>query len=490
MILKASQRGGGKQLAVHLMRTDENEHVEIHEIRGFVSDDLPGALKEAYAVSQGTKCKQFLFSVSLNPPEQERVGIELFEQAAERIEQKTGLAGHPRIIVFHEKEGRRHAHAVWSRVDAETMTAKNLPHFKLKLRDISRDLYLENDWKMPRGLMNSAERDPRNFTLAEWQQAKRAGLDARDLKATMQECWAVSDSRAAFAQALKERGLTLARGDRRGHVALTHEGEALSVARYVGKKAKEVRLRLGEPDALPSVDEAKHQIASEMLPVMKQHLETLRTQHQRQREPVETRREAMAAANRAERQRLDEAQRQRWEQETRDRANRLNKGMRGLWDRLTGRHKELSRQNTAEALAALQRDRDQRQSLIEAQMRERQALQTQIRSLRDRQADELKMLLRDREHYRGLNKATPDEGRRHTSASAQREERRGDERSSPSSNSLRSNFDRLAQLRRDGEADPASETNRNRTPADRLEKLRDGRKPAEQSERKGPEPER
>ena len=29
MILKGSQRGGAKQLALHLMKTEENEHVEI-----------------------------------------------------------------------------------------------------------------------------------------------------------------------------------------------------------------------------------------------------------------------------------------------------------------------------------------------------------------------------------------------------------------------------------------------------------------------------
>ncbi|WP_256923966.1 hypothetical protein [Sphingomonas sp. IBVSS2] len=46
MILKASQRGGGMALAAHLLKA-ENEHVEIHEIRGFVSDDLKGAMKEA-----------------------------------------------------------------------------------------------------------------------------------------------------------------------------------------------------------------------------------------------------------------------------------------------------------------------------------------------------------------------------------------------------------------------------------------------------------
>ena len=195
MILKASQRGGGKQLGLHLMKKEDNEHIELHEIRGFVSDDIVGALKEAHAVSLDTKCKQFLFSVSLSPPPEERVPVETFESAIQRIEQRTGLEGHPRIVVFHEKEGRRHAHAVWSRIDAEAMTAKNLPFFKTKLRDLARELYLENDWKMPRGLMNSREADPRNFTLKEWQQSKRMGRDARatlpSRNGSRQNAWAM-----------------------------------------------------------------------------------------------------------------------------------------------------------------------------------------------------------------------------------------------------------------------------------------------------------
>lgn len=78
-----------------------------------------------------------------------------------------------------------------------------------KLRDISKELYLENDWEMPRGFIDSQARDPRNFTLAEWQQAKRLGLHGRELKSMMQECWAASDSRAAFVHALGERGIGL-----------------------------------------------------------------------------------------------------------------------------------------------------------------------------------------------------------------------------------------------------------------------------------------
>lgn len=225
MILKGSQRGGGQELAVHLMRTDENEHAEVHELRGFAADDLPSAFKEAQAVSRATKCRQFLFSLSLNPPETENVSVAAFEAAIDRIEEKLGLEGQPRAVVFHEKEGRRHAHCVWSRIDSETMTARQMSFFKTRLTEVSRELYLEHDWKMPRGLADSSLRDPANYTLAEWQQAKRAGHDARAFKDAVQDAWAISDGKGAFANALKERGLWLARGDRRGHVLLDHTGE-------------------------------------------------------------------------------------------------------------------------------------------------------------------------------------------------------------------------------------------------------------------------
>ncbi len=247
MVLKGSQCAGGTQLAIHLLKTDDNEHVEIHEVSGFVSDAPMDAFKEAYAISRGTKCRQFLFSLSLSPPEKESVPVCIFEQAIANIEKKIGLAGQPRVIVFHEKEGRRHAHCVWSSIDVDRMKAINLPHFKLKLRDTSRELYLENNWQMPRGLVNSEERNPLNFTQAEWQQAKRVKQDPRAIKAAFQDCWAISDSRAAFAQALEERGYYLAKGDRRGFVAVDWRGEKYAVSRWVGIKAKDVTARLEYP---------------------------------------------------------------------------------------------------------------------------------------------------------------------------------------------------------------------------------------------------
>lgn len=70
-------------------------------------------------------------------PETENVPVSVYEDAIVWCEQKLGLENQPRVIVFHEKQGRRHAHCVWSRIDADTMKAINLPHTKLKLMDIS-----------------------------------------------------------------------------------------------------------------------------------------------------------------------------------------------------------------------------------------------------------------------------------------------------------------------------------------------------------------
>jgi len=104
MILKGSQRGGGKQMAIHLLNAELNEHVKVHEVRGFIAPDVMGALNEAYAVSKGTQCKQFMYSVSFNPPQNEKVPISVFMDAIDKSEKKLGLMDQPRVVVFHEKE--------------------------------------------------------------------------------------------------------------------------------------------------------------------------------------------------------------------------------------------------------------------------------------------------------------------------------------------------------------------------------------------------
>lgn len=174
MILIGSQRSGASALADHLMNARDNDHVELLELDGFMADDLHGALAEAQAISKATKCQQYLFSLSLNPPPDQIASEQDFIDAADRIQDKLGLNGQPRAIVIHEKEGRRHAHVVWSRIDAEEMKAINLPHFKRKLRDMARDLYLDHGWELPKGLQRYG-----NANLRVLASCLCAGLDNR-----------------------------------------------------------------------------------------------------------------------------------------------------------------------------------------------------------------------------------------------------------------------------------------------------------------------
>ncbi len=213
MILKGNQRANGKELALHLLIVEDNEHAVIHELRGFLTDDLIGAFKETEAISLGTKCRQYLFSLSLNPPKSANVPVVEFECVIGEIERRMGLMHQPRAIVFREKKGRRHAHCVWSRIDVDQMRAINLPHTKLRLQDISRELFLEHDWEMPAGLRRAQDRDPLNFTASEAGQAKRVKRDPAELKKLLKSCCEVSDSRSAFTNALIEQGFVLASGD-------------------------------------------------------------------------------------------------------------------------------------------------------------------------------------------------------------------------------------------------------------------------------------
>lgn len=331
MILKAKERGDAGQLARYLLATRDNEHVELHEVAGFMSDDLIEAFHEADAIARGTRCKNYLFSMSLNPPEGAHVETEVFENTADLIEKKLGLDDQPRAIVFHEKDGRRHAHVVWSRIDTEQMRAINLPHFKSKLKDVSRKLFLEHGWDMPRGLQDWSLRDPENFTREEWQQAKRAGVDPREIKAVLKQSWEASDSRASFESALNERGFWLARGDRRGYVALDYRGEVYSLSRYAGVKTKEVEARLGDRRALLSVNDVKAEISRRLSSRLEGFIKEVEAEAKQRMAMLDFRKGELLAHHKEERSKQRDALEKRWLAETNQRAQRLPRGFSGIW---------------------------------------------------------------------------------------------------------------------------------------------------------------
>lgn len=378
MILVGNQRSGGADLARHLMKND-NERVVVHEIRGFASGDLDGAFQESFAISRGTRCKQHLYSLSLNPPRDADASPELLTDAVERAEKRLGLDDQPRAIVFHEKRGadgqvRRHAHAVWCRIDTEKMKAVQMSHDRPKLQSLARELYLEHGWQMPRGFVRHEERNPRNYSLAEWQQAKRAKKDPAKLKGMFQDCWAISDSQTSFANSLREHGYILARGDRRGFVAIDHNGEAFSIRQYVGIRSRQVNERLSKPEDLPDTETA-HRDAAKIVTNRLKELEA----EERQKAALAiqlaaSKRKNALEAQKAATEKLLAQQDLRRAEEEKLNSVRIRTGWRGLIDRITGRRKQVEAANRkAEEIAEL-RDEVERGELLYRQQQQRKAI--------------------------------------------------------------------------------------------------------------------
>lgn len=430
MILVGNQRGGARDLARHLMK-DENEQVVVHELRGFVGVTLEDAFLESHAISRGTRCTQHLFSLSFNPPPDEEVGIDVFEDAVGRAEQRLGLVGQPRAIVFHEKRGRdgsvrRHAHAVWCRIDPEKMRSVQLSFTKRDLNDLGRELYLEHGWQMPRGFARDHGPDPHNFSLAEWQQAKRAKADPETLKALFRDCWAMSDGQAALAQCLRERGLVLARGDRRGVVAVDRDGEVFAISRWVGIKAADVRARVSEPERLPSVRQAHAQAAT----IVTERLEEISAEQQRianeRAARLEAAKERLRTGQEHQAAELGRCQAKRKSDEESVRAARIRKGWRGLVDMLTGRKRRAEAENAQEAERAERRDIEEQRALAERHRLETERAERTIEETQHESNDILRDLREDIQRLRppAMDGPVQDAPRKRRTPTAERPRRR------------------------------------------------------------------
>ena len=377
MILHGNARGGGSELAVHLMRTDENEHVQVHDVSGFMSDDVRGAFLEVEALAKGTRCQKPLFSLSLSPPKDANASAKDFEQAIAKAEEALGLSGQPRVIVFHEKgEHRdRHCHVVWSRIDATQMKAIPMPFNRLKMRDVSRELFIEHGWNVPRGLLNTQERNPLNYTLEQYQQAKRMGRHADEIKADLQAAWAMSDTRATFEHALQDKGFRLARGDRRGFVVVDHQGEVMSVPRWVGAKTKMVRERLGSEKDLPDVQAVQAEYAREMAGKMNSFADELKGRNAERLAERSAQKQALIDRQRLERADALKRIEGRAAGEAHARQAKFRGGLKGMWDWMRGENRRIKVENEAEALQAKARDEAEKESLIQRQREQRQFLQ-------------------------------------------------------------------------------------------------------------------
>ncbi len=274
---------------------------------------------------------------------------------------------------------------------------------------------------MPKGFISKNERSPDNFTLAQWQQAKRIGKDAKAIKATIRDCWAASDSQASFRQSLKEQGYILAQGSRRSFVVVDQSCEIYAVPKWLGLRVKEVRAKLTQQENLPTAEQAKADIAKNMM----NRLSALR---QRQATAIQDR--VQSLKNEAEvlkqnhikaRKALAHRHEIRAQEETQNRQKRYSKGIIGLWDRLTGKHKRIAKQNAQETTLAKQRDQAEKDHLIFDQLEQSRTLQGRLERLQSFDQRQEKALTDDFNQYQSIHHGTRDIFERKTHPRLERE---------------------------------------------------------------------
>jgi hypothetical protein len=338
---------------------------------------------------------------------------EQFLAAIDKAEERLNLSGQPRVIVFHEKGDHRdrHAHAVWLRIDSNEMKAIPMPFNKLRMREISRELFVEHGHEVPRGLINRDERNPLNYTFDQYQHAKRVGKDARQVKSDLIDTWGVSDDVKSLTHALQDKGFKLARGDRRGFVAVDMDGEVYSLPKWLGIKTKLIRDRIGKEHDLPSLDETKIQIGLDMLGKMDEHQAEFKQRNDERKENRTFQRRALVQRQREERTALFDAIQTRQIQEAKLRQAKFRSGLSGLWDWMRGENKRIKSENETEAKQAAERDRIERETIVQKQRNQRKLLAERLRNQAERMQAQHQQISADQGHYRELSAKSNDERR-------------------------------------------------------------------------------
>lgn len=258
MNLYASQRAGGIDQARHLLNSFDNDQVEVLGIRGSAAHDVVGFMTETEAIASGTNCRKPFYALSISPPF--AFSADQYAATIERIESELGLAGQPRVVIRHVKNGREHYHTVWSRIDHRSMTAIHLSHDRLKLQKVRREMAARFGYQLPNEPHNRPPDSP-----AESAHANATGITPDQRRHDITEAYMASDNAASFRAALAELGYTLARGDKRAFVVVDESGSVHSLTRHIKSvRTKHILALLAplKPEDLPSVHDLEKSSAT------------------------------------------------------------------------------------------------------------------------------------------------------------------------------------------------------------------------------------
>ena len=258
MIIKGGAAGNIGFWSRHLLRDDTNDEVRLVDISGLMADNLPAALREMQAIARQSRSRgNFMYQANINPRHDEELTPAQWTKAVERLEKNLNLAGHQRIIVEHVKNGRRHRHAIWNRVDVETLKVTDIKDNYAVHARTAREL--EQMFGL-RPTPSERRKDKSAERLWERRAEERSGISREQISEDLTRIWSETTTGRAFREAIELAGYILARGDRRDFCVVDAAGTAHSLARRLkGVSVEEIRTRMADIDkaSLPSVAEAR-----------------------------------------------------------------------------------------------------------------------------------------------------------------------------------------------------------------------------------------
>ncbi|PHR93694.1 MAG: hypothetical protein COA69_03410 [Robiginitomaculum sp.] len=268
MILSGSSRSGALDLALHLSNSVDNERVVISELRQSASGSIYGAFREWEVIADNTNCKKSFYSLSISPdPSQRDWTDKEWQYALDHIENKLGLFGQPRAVVFHEKIGesdgelRKHCHVVWSRINGRTLKAIHMGNDYYHLRTCTKELAKVFDLQIYyKTGKDKIEARKQSYDLGK-SQGKNRDLDSAEARKNLiTKLWHEHSDAKVLTATMSEQGYIIAQGNRRAFVVVDRDSQIHSLARQIdGVKTKQVKQRLGLPESYPSIEEAKDQ---------------------------------------------------------------------------------------------------------------------------------------------------------------------------------------------------------------------------------------
>ena len=250
MWIKGRRRGGAKDLADHLRKTDENESVAIRDLEGFAFDGLTGknlekALRQMEAIGYGKGDKRNLFHTIISPAYGETLNDAQKKFMVEYYAEYMGLKGHQYALVEHWKKGKQHFHLAFNIIDPVTGKTHELKWTKNK------------EWRISRGLeeiFGLSTPTPRGKSSQTWetQRGNRTGTDPSAMRKEVTAIFHASKTSAEFVSKLDKAGYALTRGRRDQLVLVDRFGETHGLLRRIeGQKLNDLRQKFPGIEEMP-----------------------------------------------------------------------------------------------------------------------------------------------------------------------------------------------------------------------------------------------